>query len=133
MWEGALVVPALLQVDAEVQVQVLQHGAAPGGRAAQRGALEVVLPLHRQAGREQVVHHHEAHLRRARLRMSVAARPHFIPLLTSGHNLTSDCKQPQTKTSIGMLIKTLFHCRRYSCMVTVPGRRALAPLAGVTR
>ena len=66
--------PALLQLEVYVQIQVLQDGVCRGQLAAEPtlgGALEVVLALDVQICLKQVVHHYETHLH---LRVDINAR-----------------------------------------------------------
>ena len=57
--------PAFLQLEPNVQVQVLQDGVGRGQLATEpalSGALQVVLTLYVQVSLEQVVHNDEPHL-----------------------------------------------------------------------
>ena len=64
--------PALLQLEAHVQVQVLQDGVGGGHlptEPALGGALQVVLALDMQVCLKQVVHDYEAHLQPNSIRL----------------------------------------------------------------
>ena len=61
--------PALLQLEPDVQIQVLQNGVGRGHFPAEPalcGALQVVFPLYVQVCLKQVVHHNESHLHKHR-------------------------------------------------------------------
>ncbi len=58
--------PAFLQLEADVKVQVLQNCVGSGHlptEPALCGALQIILALDVQVGLKQVVHDYEAHLR----------------------------------------------------------------------
>lgn len=57
--------PAFLQLEADVKVQVLQNGVGSGhlpSEPALSGAFQIILALDVQVGLKQVVHDDEAHL-----------------------------------------------------------------------
>lgn len=66
--------PALLQLEMYVQIQILQDGVGRGQFAAEpalSGPLQVVLALDVQICLKQVVHHYEPHLH---LQLDIDAR-----------------------------------------------------------